>query len=304
MNKTKVKILIPNSKESVRLPNKNRMLRRYTLQWIDEELKSLSNEYEVQVIELRNSKVAVDTSEDSKLNYKITPLLCPDEVSEEMRDLIGWAEKRLESSVIVLLQLTQPMRRKGLLNDAIKAIMLNDGYLVTSYVKEPYKEAWRVIRADNWAENERGSKEPHLKLYDGAIYVWYNFTEAYKLPQQELDKYFTKEQQRYLGKPQIRTLYGDPFFNEGYYNSALLWNYKKSKRLIYNYTGCLIDVDTIEDYKNFRDFQKMITETDNKEFTACLKEYQAEVKTDKKEYNETVTYTEEKRDYDRTETRG
>ena len=62
MDKTRVKVIIPNSKESVRLPNKNRMLRHYTLRWLDDEIKSLSSDYEVEVIELRNSKVSVDTS--------------------------------------------------------------------------------------------------------------------------------------------------------------------------------------------------------------------------------------------------
>jgi hypothetical protein len=122
MSKKKVKILIPNSKESVRLPNKNRMLRRYTLEWLDGELKSLDNEYQIEVIELRNSKVAVDTSEDAKLGYQITALFCPDAVSNEMRDLLEWAEMRIESSLIILLQLTQPMRRKGLLKDALRAL--------------------------------------------------------------------------------------------------------------------------------------------------------------------------------------
>ena len=65
----KVKILIPNSKESIRLPNKNRFLRHYTLKWLDEELKDISNDYDIEVIELRNSKVSVDNSSDNQYSY-------------------------------------------------------------------------------------------------------------------------------------------------------------------------------------------------------------------------------------------
>ena len=261
MSKLKVKILIPNSKESVRLPNKNRILRRYTLQWLDHEIKSLGNEYEVEVIELRNSKVAVDTSDDHRLGYKITALFCPDEVSREMRDLIEWSEDRTESSLIILLQLTQPMRRKGLLKDALRAIRDHDGYLVCSYVRQPFSEAWRVISGNRWNETIRRDKEQYLDLYDGALYGW-------------------------QGK-----------------NQRLLWDYEREKRLIYNYTGSLVDVDTIEDYRHFREFQKMITETDNQEFMTCLKEYDTAVDHER-EYNETVSYTDEQRDYDGSERRG
>lgn len=289
-SKTKVKILIPNSKESVRLPNKNRILRHYTLEWINEELKTLNDDYEVQVIELRNEKIAVDTSTDDRYHYQIKPIYCPDEVSADMKDLLAWAEMRLESSVIVLLQLTQPIRRKGMLKDALTAISYNDGGLICSYVKQPYSEAWRIIREDNWDEDIRKNKEQYLRLYDGALYVWYNFSEAYKLPQEEQDKFFTKDQQKFLGIPQLRVLYGDSFYNEGDYNSSLLWNYKKKKRFIYNYTGEVIDIDTEEDYKRF-----MITERDN-EYRTIIKEYDSQ-DNEIKEINETITYNDDEKEY-------
>lgn len=252
-NKIKVRILIPNTKESIRLPNKNRLLRHFTLDWLQEELSEMDKDkYEVQVIELRNSKVKVDTSEDKRYSYKIKALFCPDEVSQDMRPLLEWAEMRLESSIIILLQLTQPIRRKGLLSAAINQIQANDGYLVTSYIKKPFQDAWRVCRDNRWDEEMRHSKEPHLKLYDGAIYAWYNFTEAWKIDKEELSKYYSEYQIKLLGEPEVRRYYGNSFFVEGSYNSALLWNYKKDKILIYNYTGEVIDIDTKEDLERFR----------------------------------------------------
>ena len=255
MDKTRVKIVIPNSKESVRLPNKNRMLRHYTLRWLDAELQMLSSDYEIEVIELRNSKVAVDTSEDAKYSYQITPIYCPDEVSNEMRDLLAWhALHGSESDLDIQLLLTQPKRRRGLLEDAIKATLSNPDRLTASYTKQPL-DLWRVItpKGDNWQEHIRGDATlNYLPLYDGAIY--------------------------------------------GYTNPALLWQHDKPKTMIENYKGMLIDIDTLDDYKRF-----MITETDN--YQATLTEYKGEVENKEKEYNETITYTDEQRDY-RTESRG
>lgn len=138
MNKTKVKILIPNSKESVRLPNKNRLLRHYTLRWLDDELKGLSSDYEVRVMELRNSKVAVDTSEDNKYSYEITPLYCPDESSNDLRDLLAYEALQGFTSdvtidVTILLQLTQPKRSLGLLERVIKATLSRPDRLTATY---------------------------------------------------------------------------------------------------------------------------------------------------------------------------
>ena len=255
MDKTRVKVIIPNSKESVRLPNKNRMLRHYTLRWLDAELQMLSSDYEVEVIELRNSKVAVDTSEDAKYSYQITPIYCPDEVSHEMRDLLAWdALHGSEVQIKILLQLTQPRRARGLLERVIKATEANPDRLTATYTKQPL-DLWRVItpKGDNWQEHLRGDASlNYLPLYDGAVY--------------------------------------------GYTNTSLLWQHDKPKTMIENYKGMLIDIDTLDDYKRF-----MITETDN--YQATLTEYKGEVENKEKEYNETITYTDEQRDY-RTESRG
>ena len=253
----KVKILIPNTKESVRLPNKNRILRHYTLEWLEGELQTISKDYEIKVVELRNSKVAVDTSKDNKYSYKITPIYCPDEVSQEMRDLLAYETLHgAERAVTVLLQLTQPRRARGLLERVIKATVANPDNLTATYTKQPL-DLWRVLtpEGDNWQEQIRGNESlNYLPLYDGAIY--------------------------------------------GYTNPDLLWQHDKRKTMIENYKGTLIDIDTLLDYKKF-----MITETDN--YQATLTEYESsrEYKGNK-EYNETITYNDEPREYTDTERRG
>ena len=217
----------------------------------------LSSDYEVEVIELRNSKVSVDTSEDAKYCYQITPIYCPDEVSHEMRDLLAWyALHGSESDLDIQLLLTQPKRRRGLLEDAIKATEANPDRLTASYTKQP-TDLWRVLspEMDNWHEEIRGdASQNYQMLYDGAIY--------------------------------------------GYTNPALLWEHDKPKTMIKNYEGMLIDIDTLDDYKRF-----MITESDNN-YQATLSEYnKREVENKEKEYNETITFTDDEREY-RTESRG
>ena len=255
MDKTKVKILIPNSKESVRLPNKNRLLRHYTLRWLDDEIKGLSSDYEVRVMELRNSKVAVDTSEDNKYSYEITPLYCPDESSNELRDLLAHeALHGFASDVTILLQLTQPKRSLGLLERVIKATLSHPDRLTATYTMQPI-DLWRVLSPgmSNWQEQIRGDDSRNcLPMYDGAAY--------------------------------------------GYKDPALLWQHDTPKTMLENYKGILIDVDTIEDYNKF-----MITETDN--YKATLREYEM-MSSDKKEYNETVTYNDEQREFVDDERRG
>lgn len=66
--------------------------------------------------------------------------------------------------------------------------------------------------------------------------------------------------------------------------------------MIKNYKGILIDVDTIDDYNKF-----MISETDN--YKATLREYEM-MSSDNKEYNETVTYNDEQREFVDDERRG
>lgn len=171
--KKQIEIYIPNSKESERLPNKNRLLRQYTLDWLEEELKTLPKDWQVSVLELRNERVKVDTSNDCKLSFTIEPRFAPNEASHEMQDLLHrMTDNAPQDAIKVLLQLTQPKRRKGLLLDAIKAHLRNPELLTTSFVEQPF-EAWRIVRFRNWNEYSRTRKDGQsISLYDGAVYAW------------------------------------------------------------------------------------------------------------------------------------
>lgn len=233
----RIKIIIPNSKESERLPNKNRTFRHYTLDFIEQELKAMPKAWQFEIDELRNQKVDVDTSADAKYSFKINPVFCPDEASTDLKPLLAWYEEQYnidsnDKSVdfVVLLQLTQPRRKKGLLFEALDKVMTNDGYLCTSYTVKPFTNAWRVIdeRTNTWNETKRNEPEPHLKLYDGAIYAWANFN-PHTINRNGLQHFFIDE----------------------YYNSKLLWNKTKYKHLIQNGFETVIDIDTYEDAQLF-----------------------------------------------------
>lgn len=229
-----INILIPNTKESQRLPDKNRFLRNYTLDWLESELPrteaELKNKYfmlhkpitiKLNVIELRNSRVPVDTSQDSNYSFTITPIFCPDEVSHDMSNLLGWYEQNHKSDYNILLQLTQPKRRAGLLSEVIIQSLKYDTYLTTSYCKLYFNDAWRVINqvSETWNEQKRGTDEAnYIKLYDGAIYAWATYPTGCKL----------------------------------------LWQHDRPKNLIENYKGQPVDIDYLEDYTQFlKDLNKI-----------------------------------------------
>ncbi len=207
----KIDILIPNSKESVRLPNKNRILRRYTLEYLNEELERVKeifgDEVVIRIIELRNRKVPVDTSADHKLNFKITPLYCPDEVSGDMKPLLQYFDAISNSDYKILLQLTQPKKRALLIADVIKEALSGEERLITSFVNLPF-EKWRILNDElsNWHEEIR-KEDSSFNLYDGAIY--------------------------------------------GFKNSGLLWAHQKEKKMILNYKGAVMDIDFKEDLDRF-----------------------------------------------------
>lgn len=168
-----VNIILPNSKESERCPNKNRALRKYTLDWLESEIPTIEDENTIAIVwELRNKNVPVDTTNDTKYTFKINPLFIPDEHSNDMRPLMKYTEKYIKGDVNILAQLTQPMRRDGLLKDVVNSV-LNDPIKLTVTYAEMRGESWRVIINDNWTEALRSTPEANIiKLYDGALYGW------------------------------------------------------------------------------------------------------------------------------------
>ena len=236
----KVEIVIPNTKESERLPNKNRILRKYTLDYLEHELKRVQehckclwrgkNNLRVEVVELRNENVAVDTSEDAKYSFEIKPMFAPNEASHDMQPLMAWYDANTNADVVIQLQLTQPKRREFLIVDAVNHLLERDTELVTSYVTLPFNDAWRICnpQTNNWNEAMR-HKENVIKMYDGAIYGYVHFGDD------------TTQSDYFKVKTENR-------------NSNLLWNFERDKYMIENYRGDVTDID----YKH--QLEKFLTE--------------------------------------------
>lgn len=212
-----INIIIPNTKESTRLKNKNRMLRDYTLQWLAKEIPTIESQEQIAIVwELRNKNVPVNTENDKQYSFKIYPLFVPDEYSNDMKPLLKWCEKRIKGDVNVLLQLTQPLRREGLLSDTITTLDNNPKLLVASYAEVP-GERWRIIHDNRWLEEYRNTNESDtIKLYDGSIYAW----------------------------------------DTDYKCAACLWNFKQKKSFVKN-TEYLVDIDYQKDYDNFMKLKEM-----------------------------------------------
>ena len=95
-----INIILPNSKESVRFPSKNRYLRDYTLEWLDKEIPSIETGDKIAIVwELRNKNVPVDTDGDKQYSFKIHPLWIPDQYSNDMKPLLKYAEKHIKGDV-------------------------------------------------------------------------------------------------------------------------------------------------------------------------------------------------------------
>ncbi len=175
-----------------------------------------------------------------KYNFPIRKVFCPDEVSHDMKPLLNWYDEETKADIIILLQLTQPKRRSGLLVDVINDLLKQDTRLVTSFVKVPFEEPWRVINAngDNWNEAIRNTGIDYLKLYDGAVYGFHIFKEPnYHEDSIEASYNFETEYQ-YRKRKQ-------------FLNSQVLWRHDSPKNLIENYNGQVIDIDYPEQLKQF-----------------------------------------------------
>lgn len=170
-----VNIILPNTKESERCPNKNRVLRKYTLDFLERELPTIEDENTVAIVwELRNEKVPVDTDNDNKYSFKINALFVPDEYSNDMKPLMKWADKKIKGDICIQLLYTQPKRRAGLLKDLVQSVLDNPCKLTVTAAEMPL-ESWRVIINNNWFESIRHIPEgQRLQLYDGAGYAWHS----------------------------------------------------------------------------------------------------------------------------------
>lgn len=169
-----INIIITNTKESQRFPGKNDKLIKYTMEWLNEELNDL-NDPNVHVWYFLRETMTDHKCHQYIINDNFHVVYTPDDkTSDSHRDLFDW----IQSNVIVdpkerfiQVQLTQPVRRKGLLKDVIKAI--DDENLVLTYTQFDDMR-WREIMDKGslpWDYRQKDEKE-YKCYYDGAIAGW------------------------------------------------------------------------------------------------------------------------------------
>lgn len=160
-----VNILILNTKESERFPHKNEFLLKYTVDWLRNELKTIGQDYKVVYVTRENMKAQVPI-----LN-NLVHLESPDDdsISSNHRAVLGWVVEHFNpNDKFVQLQLTQPVRREGLLKDVIDKIE-NDNVVISYTMTRD--DSWRIVDNGTLENVESRSDDIHRYL-DGAIDGW------------------------------------------------------------------------------------------------------------------------------------
>ncbi|MBQ5664261.1 MAG: glycosyltransferase family 29 protein [Akkermansia sp.] len=147
-------------KESKRFPGKNRLLAPFSILWLVNEIAYMEEEVKVYTVGERTQ----------------LPLRLP----------VGWQHIRTEGEshqadiesaenlispspedVMLLVQVTQPLREPGLIDKAVRAIREGADSCVS--VTEQREDSWRTVQgAGHWG-NKTGQKR---HVVDGQIYAW------------------------------------------------------------------------------------------------------------------------------------
>ena len=155
--------VVITAKPSTRFPGKNKCLAPYTIAWVERERTLTAEDVQVYTVgsrsefpeELPESWQHIECAEGSHLA----------DLSHAENEIAP-----LRGDVFVLVQLTQPLRRTGLLPDIVNAVRAGRYGTAVTYVVQPSTSAWRVLSAEgSWARLK--TPEP-LRLLDGACFAW------------------------------------------------------------------------------------------------------------------------------------
>lgn len=166
----KAGIIICNNKDSKRDPGKNGRLYCFTADWLKREAEAITKktDFEIQIIETRSQQDMPGGVESFNLCKNAEWTIVSADICDLHCDAVREAMKHLKNSdVVALLQLSNPVRRPGLLFDAVNLAAVSNR-VVTSCVLD-YTDDWRRVRSDK-AIGIR-SYEKVMKI-DGAMYAW------------------------------------------------------------------------------------------------------------------------------------
>lgn len=166
----KIGIIICNNKDSKRNPGKNKRLYCFTADWLKREAEAITKktDFEIQIIETRAQQNMLGDVASFELckNAKWT-LVCAEPCGVHCIAAKEAMNHLQDPDVVVLLQLSNPVRRPGLLFDAVNLAAVSNR-VVASCVLD-YSDDWRRVRYDK-SINPR-SNEKVTKI-DGAMYAW------------------------------------------------------------------------------------------------------------------------------------
>lgn len=168
MQKVRFNVLIPWTKESTRFPGKNGLLWHYTRDWLLRELEELPEGMEGRVF-LATAKGLEGVPDVLPAGWHRLVLPSEAQVNGHEWTIRAAMEDAGDCGGIwVQLQLTQPVRRHGLLADAVAAVdggYIPHGSCLSSHV------AWFD---ESWRAGTLGTSKSSgcAQLYDGAIYAW------------------------------------------------------------------------------------------------------------------------------------
>lgn len=150
-------------KPSDRYPGKNAMLREYTACWLAAETMDSTEQVHVWLAgDTEGWPVSAVPTKWHNLhvqNDNHHALL------QEVEDALQSIGMLAANDVLVLCQLTQPLRRRGLLADVVRGARALGA--AATYTVAPL-DTWRLVHAGGW--------EPHAgcdaRWHDGALYAW------------------------------------------------------------------------------------------------------------------------------------
>lgn len=166
--KKRINILICDTKESERFPGKNDLLLDNTINWLLDEVQDFSEDENVHIWYI--SRVGSGFNDSFDFNNCHIVFSPDNSISDNHKELLQWFDESYgkQDDVYVLLQLSQPIRRNGMLREAVDKV--EDDNVVLSYTMWG-SNAWRVV--DNGTlEHESDRDDDIHRFYDGAIYVW------------------------------------------------------------------------------------------------------------------------------------
>lgn len=166
--KNRINILICDTKESERFPGKNDLLLDNTINWLLDEIQDFTEDENVHVWYILREGSNFNGSFDfNNCHIIFSP---NDSTSDSHKKLFKWFESKygMPGDVYVQPQLTQPIRRSGMLREAVDAVTSDN--VVLTYTLWG-SSAWRMV--DNGTlENESDRNDDIHRFYDGALYVW------------------------------------------------------------------------------------------------------------------------------------